>query len=261
MQDWLCARKNASPDKVFLIAGSDSVTFAQLDRLADDYAHSLQTQVSIKPGDRMAILLPAGIPQVAVLFALMRLNAIIVPLNTRLTAEELQWQVRNTACCLIICASENRAQAIQFADEGCQVLSVEEITQNMLTDVRPAALADQVDLDAAFAIVHTSGTSGQPKGAVLTYGNVFYSALASAYQIGHLPDDRWLCVLPLYHVGGLSIIIRAVLYGITVDLRTRFDVDEINRALTFTDTTLVSLVPTMLYRLLEARQQPWNPKL
>ncbi len=103
------------------------------------------------------------------------------------------------------------------------------------------------------AIIHTSGTSGQPKGAVLTYGNFFYSAMASAYRLGHQPNDRWLCVLPLYHVGGLSILMRAVLYGITVDLHQRFDLDAVNAALDTEPITMISLVPTMLYRLLESR--------
>src|SRR5690606_32885527 len=93
------------------------------------------------------------------------------------------------------------------------------------------------------------------------YSNVFYSAMASAYRIGHLPHDRWLCVLPLYHVGGLSILIRAVLYGITVDLREKFDVDDINYALTHEPITLISLVPTMLYRLLEHHTEKWNDSL
>ena len=95
----------------------------------------------------------------------------------------------------------------------------------------------------------------------MTYGNMFNSAMASAYRIGHLPDDRWLCVLPLYHVGGLSILIRAVLYGITVDLHDGFDVDTINHALTHDDITLISLVPTMLHRLLDAQTDAWSSRL
>jgi O-succinylbenzoic acid--CoA ligase len=85
--------------------------------------------------------------------------------------------------------------------------------------------------------------------------------MASAYRIGHNPDDKWLCCLPFYHIGGLSIIIRACLYGITVDLRQKFDVSEINHALAYEDITLISLVPTMLHRLLEATSEPWSDKL
>jgi O-succinylbenzoic acid--CoA ligase len=75
-----------------------------------------------------------------------------------------------------------------------------------------------VDLEATFAIIHTSGTSGKPKGAVLTYNNIYQSAMASAYHSGTIPTDNWLCVLPLFHVGGLSILLRSVLYGYSSDL-------------------------------------------
>jgi O-succinylbenzoic acid--CoA ligase len=108
-----------------------------------------------------------------------------------------------------------------------------------------------VDLDAPLAIVFTSGTSGKPKGATLTYGNFFYSAMASAYRLGTLPDDRWLCVLPLYHVGGLSIVVRCCLYGTTIVLQHGFDMDEFRNAMIAHQITLASLVPTMLYRLIE----------
>ena len=113
------------------------------------------------------------------------------------------------------------------------------------------AQAGTLDLATPVAIIFTSGTSGQPKGVILTAGNLFYSAMASAYRIGVLPQDRWLCTLPLYHVGGLSILVRSCLYGTTVELHPRFSVDAVDEALTTRPNTLVSLVPTMLHRLLE----------
>ena len=86
---------------------------------------------------------------------------------------------------------------------------------------------------------------------MLSLGNFFYSANASAYRLGLQPDDLWLCALPLYHVGGLSILLRSCLYGTAVSLKPRFEVAEVARTLSNDPVTLVSLVPTMLYRLLE----------
>src|SRR5690606_31876585 len=107
--------------------------------------------------------------------------------------------------------------------------------------------------DAVQAIVFTSGTTGQPKGAMLTYGNHFWSAMASAYRIGVLPGDRWLSILPLYHVGGLAVLFRSCLYGTAAVLQEGFEVEAVNRSLDEEAITLASLVPTMLYRLLPAR--------
>ena len=104
------------------------------------------------------------------------------------------------------------------------------------------------------AVVFTSGTSGKPKGVPLTFNNHFYGAMASAYRLGVMPDDVWLSCLPLYHVGGLAVIWRSCLYGTAVNLHPRFILEEVNRALDTLPITLISLVPTMLYRLLETRE-------
>ncbi len=270
MQDWLLARKNTSPDKIALVAGAEAVTYERLHWLTHEISVTLQSHIFIRPGDHVAVLLPTSLRYAAALFALMRAKAVIVPLNTRLTVEELRWQLENADCTVLIYDRETEAQAVQLANSRCRGILLEESTHeevDSLTFVRAHVspddehLAGEIDLKASFGIIYTSGTSGKPKGAVLTYGNLFYSALASAYHIGHLPDDKWLCVLPLYHVGGLSILIRAVLYGITVDLRRRFDAEEINYALTHDSVTLVSLVPTMLYRLLDTRRESWSSRL
>ena len=115
-------------------------------------------------------------------------------------------------------------------------------------EYRPQPMA----LDRVQAIVFTSGSSGDPKGVTLTFGNHFYSALASSARLGTLPHDRWLTCLPLYHVGGLSVLFRAALHGFTVALHERFDVNAFKRAFASDPVTLVSLVPTMLKRLMDA---------
>ena len=106
------------------------------------------------------------------------------------------------------------------------------------------------DLRAPAIVVRTSGTTSQPKPVALTYGNWLWSALGSAAALGHPPDERWLCALPLTHVGGLSILLRSAIAGTTVLLHERWDTDAVLRALD--DATIVSLVPTTLKRLLDA---------
>jgi O-succinylbenzoic acid--CoA ligase len=106
----------------------------------------------------------------------------------------------------------------------------------------------------------TSGTTGRPRAVDLTYGNFLFSAMGSAYNIGVDPSDRWLCCLPLSHVGGLSIVMRSVIYGTTAVLLSGFDVEEVSEALTAGGITLLSLVPTQLIRLLDAGADLWQPR-
>jgi len=109
-------------------------------------------------------------------------------------------------------------------------------------------------LDAPAAVLFTSGTSGSPRAAVLTHGNFLWSTLASARNLGVRDHDLWLCCMPLHHVGGLSILVRAAMTGTAVLLHAHFDADAVNRAIDEDGVTLVSLVPTMLQRLLDARR-------
>jgi O-succinylbenzoic acid--CoA ligase len=106
------------------------------------------------------------------------------------------------------------------------------------------------DLDDVAIVVHTSGTTSEPKAVELTYGNWLWSALGSAVALGHPPGERWLCALPLTHVGGLSILLRSAIAGTTVLLHRRWSTEAVLLALD--DATIVSLVPTTLQRLLDA---------
>jgi O-succinylbenzoic acid--CoA ligase len=126
----------------------------------------------------------------------------------------------------------------------------------------PHAEPEARRLDAPAAIVFTSGTSGAPRAVVLTHGNFLWSAVASARNLGVAANDRWLCCMPLHHVGGLSIPLRGAAYGTTTILHPRFDADAVNHAIDEEGITLLSLVPTMLSRLLRARgDRPFPPAL
>ena len=250
MQDWLKARVNATPNKIALRRPPDQVlTFRELDAQVD-YACAFLLGLGVVEGEHFGVLLDNTLDYVALLFASIRFKLVIVPINTRLSPTEIAGQVERADCKFLL-TDASRLDAI----------SVKTSIPVHLVDIQPAKITlpeTHIDLDAVAAIFHTSGTSGVPKGACLTYGNIFYSAMASAYRIGVLPHDRWLCVLPLYHMGGISVILRSVLYGTAVDLYPRFDLEAVNHALTNEPITLVSLVPTMLHRLIQIREATWN---
>ena len=112
-----------------------------------------------------------------------------------------------------------------------------------------AELRTGFEPDAVHTLIHTSGTTGAPKPVELTYANHIASAIASAGALGVEPDDRWLCPLPLHHVGGLNVLIRSAINRTTVVVQGRFDAERVRATLEAGEVTLASLVPTMLARL------------
>lgn len=266
--DWLLARARATPDKIFLHIGAEAYSFAAVARLTSATAAFLRARAQVQAGDHVALYMNNSLAAALSLLALMRLGAVAVPLSTRLTAIELQWQVQNSDCRLVICDSDKGALARGFGLTGSEAVlvmpnlshlpNVLDLPANV---VAKAPVGNMLQRD--FAIMHTSGTSGQPKAAILTYQNIFYSALGSAFRLGISPDDRWLCVLPLYHVGGLSIMLRSLIYGTALELppMRRFDEGAVNKLLSEQPITLVSLAPTMLARLLDSKQRPWHTRL
>ncbi|MFD1599597.1 AMP-binding protein [Halobellus rarus] len=108
-------------------------------------------------------------------------------------------------------------------------------------------------LDDRQLVLFTSGTTGDPKAVQLTTGNLLSSAVASVFRLGFDPDDRWLVTLSLHHMGGIAPVLRMPLYGMTVVFREGFDAGAAADDLERYEATAVSLVPTMLRRMLDRR--------
>jgi len=252
--DWLRLRTRATPHKLAVLCGGRSVSYAELDRLADGLAAGLLAR-GVQPGDRVATRLPSSIDAVALIHAVARVGAILVPLNTRLTDAEIGYQIKLTGPVLIV--DDGR----QTADGGrTTTVTLSELARSPDHPFTPSSFPPFLP-SSLQSIIFTSGTTGQPKGAVLTFDNHLQSANASAYRIGIDVNDRWLSCLPLYHVGGLAVVFRSCLYGTGIVLHERFDVDAFNASLDRDSVTLTSLVPTMLHRLLQSRAQPWPASL
>jgi O-succinylbenzoic acid--CoA ligase len=185
-------------------------------------------ELGVAAGERVAIALPPGPDFVVALHACIAAGAVTVPVDLREPRE--RWPL---------------------AGVGAVV--------DRPLDCSGAELAvRERSLDDVAVIVRTSGTvSGTPTEVPLTYGNFLWSAIGSAVALGLDPAERWLCTLPLVHVGGLSILIRSALYGTTAVVHERFDPEIAVAALMDDGITLVSVVATTLTRLLEGGlQQP-----
>jgi O-succinylbenzoic acid--CoA ligase len=228
--DWLRQRARLSPDRPALIAPGTDWTFADLDERVDAAAADLRAR-GVQPAQHIGLRMPNGAGFVVAVHALMRLGAVVVPINTRLTPAEVAWQSADAHLALTL----EQPDALLESPGDAQ------------------AVERDFDLAARHSIIYTSGTSGRPKGAILTYGNHWWSAVGSALNLGTLPSDRWLACLPLFHVGGLAILLRGVIYGIPVDVHERFDAAAVNDAIDHAGVTIVSVVSTMLERMLSQR--------
>ncbi len=228
LDNWLAQRAQTCPDRCALIADGISITYAELEREATATARRLAAR-GARRGATVAVMLPAGLQYVVLVHALMKLGAVLYPVNTRLSEPELKAELIREAPLLTV--------------NGTPDLGMTEADLPLL---------GEHDLDAPHCRILTSGSTLGPRPVGLTYGNHLWSAVGSAFNLGVEPTDRWLCCLPLFHVGGLSIVMRSVIYGTTAVVHDGFDVDRIASSLEGDGVTVISLVATQLSRLLEA---------
>lgn len=109
-----------------------------------------------------------------------------------------------------------------------------------------------------YAVLPTSGSAGEPRGVVLTGSNIAMSVDASSRRLGNDAIDRWLLTLPLFHVGGLSIVWRSLTAGGSIEMLPRFDAAAASRVLRDPTVSMASLVPTMLHRILDLGSRPYR---
>lgn len=246
-----------------LRCGQTQWSFAELDRQASRLARQFAT-LGVQQGHRVALLAANGLSYAACVHALTRLGAVLVPLNLRLTMGELCWQLRDVHASLLVCDANYARLAAEIGLAVPQLplatLANESGRGAPSRSPSPPALCKLpesdiplrtlIDLNETQAILYTSGTTGQPKGAIITYGMQWWNAVGSALNLGHNLDDRWLACLPLYHIGGLTILMRSVIYGISVMVHERFDPVRINRSIMEDGITIISVVAVMLQRML-----------
>jgi O-succinylbenzoic acid--CoA ligase len=250
LPDWLARRAALHPERPALLADGRGVSFAELSAWADGLA-ALLAAAGARAGDRVALLARNSTAFAAAVHAGPRAGVVLVPLNARLAPAELAWQLADCGAALLIHDDAHAALAAALPAPPLGRLTLGPNPQPPTPNPQPPT--PHMNLAAPHTIIYTSGTTGRPKGAVLTAGNHWWSATASALNLGLREDDRWLAVLPLFHVGGLSILLRGAIYGIPVVIQERFDPAAALAAIDEERVTIASLVAVMLQRMLEAR--------
>ncbi|QDP40936.1 o-succinylbenzoate--CoA ligase [Radiobacillus deserti] len=246
---WLDKQAALNPNHIAIEQPSgETITFRELQRRSQSYAQKLAS-IGIKEGNHVAILSGNKVEMIVTVHAISYLGAVAVLLNTRLTASEIAYQLEDADVVGLICDPDFTSVAMQASDQQkFTPLTFLELEKQLSASV---CLKQEINLNDVFTIMYTSGTTGFPKGVLHTYENHWWSATASSLNLGLHKSDKWLATLPLFHVGGLSIALKSVIYGMPMYLLPRFSVEAVHEGIMKRGVTIVSVVSVMVHQLLD----------
>lgn len=212
--------------------------------------------LGVKKGSHQAILSGNNTDFIILLFALWHLQAVPIPMNIRLLDNEIKDLIDHSESEMIFIHSDLRDR---ISDQRKRIFPFSSDVDSTITDA--ANIEGSVPgADETALILYTSGTTGRAKGVMLSYSNLLHSAYSADEMIKHIPADRWLASLPFYHIGGISIPVRAFLFGASIVLPDSLKAEDIEVSLEKFNPTLASFVSTTLKQLLLSNVAP-NPGL
>jgi malonyl-CoA/methylmalonyl-CoA synthetase len=212
-------------------------------------------ELGVRSGDRISFKLDKSVEVLFLAHACLQIGAILNPLNTSYTDEELTFLIQDAEPRLIVCHPDEESRIERIARKvGARVVTLVPGLEGSLgrraRALRPLQEIAEVKADTVAAILYTSGTTGKPKGACITHGNLAHSAhtLASIWKLG--PSDRLLHALPVYHAHGLLTAVNTLLVaGGSIIFLPRFEPKAVIKALP--QATVMMGVPTQYARLLK----------
>jgi fatty-acyl-CoA synthase len=234
-----------TPDKPALRFADGTWSYAKFAERIGRMACALKSELGVRCGDRVGLLAMNHPDYLTLLYACARLGAMLVPLNWRLAAPELQFILSDADVRTVLVAQP-------FEVATCARI----VALDSVADLFAAASGDGREPDVHWhnplLIVYTAGTTGRPKGAVLTHQALLANAAMSQHMHDMTSDDHVLTVLPLFHVGGLNVqTTPALQLGATVSLHARFTADETLQAIARDRPTLTTLVPATIQAMVE----------
>lgn len=242
----LMKRASLTPNRVALRFNEQEWSFAALSKEAIEFAEKLHTKGIVR-GMRIAILASSTPRLVVVLHGCMQLGCELVMLNERLSEEELNYQLTDSAPDYLL-VDDHAIRSLSFGHK----YSFEEIenAERSFFEVEKEWAKERT-----ITIMYTSGTTGHPKGVRQSLENHVMNATGSALNLGVQPNDCWLCTVPLFHISGFSILMRSVLYGMTVSLHTKFDASAAVEEILSGNVTRMSVVAVTLERILTVLEE------
>lgn len=273
----LALRATSDPDRPFLVSQAGILTYAEVDGQSDALAAAL-ANLGVERGDRVALVLPSCPEFVISVFAVAKLGAVVVPLNPRQPASEIQYMLRHSeAVCAVTIERAYGLDFLQLFEE--LVVRLPELQylvtvgeEDLWYDDRifqyedllsAGAGRDLPDVDVTpeadcFALVYTSGTTGKPKGVMLSHTNLVSVAAGTADALGLGPEDRIAGVSALFHVFGLAPgLLSAVIAGAALILADEPDAGSTLDLVARHRATVLYGVPTLFVgEIVEQERSP-----
>lgn len=250
----LLKRVSLTPNRSMVLFENQDYSFKEFYDLSYNLAGHLQSQ-GVRKGDYVSVLLRNHIDTAIILFSLQLIGGVSVILNNRLTAEELSWQINDSNSKLFI-TEQKFSKKLTTLNLHIPTVWKEEVGSSPFEEPN---IQEEIHLNDVCTIMYTSGTTGNPKGVLQTYGNHWWSATGSALNLGLREDDCWLCSVPLFHISGFSILMRSIVYGMRIILFETFHEKRIMRVIMEEKVTIMSVVTTMLSRILESLEDKRLP--
>jgi fatty-acyl-CoA synthase len=255
--NWLAKWARVEPDKTALVdlAHGRSYSYAELNRRADRAACMLADQWNVGPGDRVALLGENRLEQVEALFAVAKLGAMLVPVNWRLSPDEVAYILADAEPAVLLYGSDMDATAGALADglwTGPMIAwdDADGYAAGLERAAADPVSTEGITADTPLMLLYTSGTTGRPKGAILTHGTITWNAINTATGWDLRADDVTITHTPFFHTGGWNVLTLPLLHrGGTVVLAPRFDPAHTLRAVADHGVTVLFAVPTMFQML------------
>ena len=256
--NWPRIQAQRQPKSTALIQGGRKITYDQFNKRIQSWAHAFSNQYNLKFGDRVAVVMKSRIEFLEILFAASSLGAITVPFNHRLAPTELDYLVRDASPSVLAYEDgfEDRIASMEKTTEVSDVVQISTVKDEGEvvgeTDPDSINIVENVT-DHPAVIPYTGGTTGRPKGAVLTHGNLLYHTLSMIKWVDLTKQDTTLTALPLFHTGGLNIFSLPTIYqGGTLVMMPDFEPSQLLRKIEQEGVNVMFGVPTIYRNVIDA---------
>ncbi|MFT4797738.1 MAG: acyl-CoA synthetase (AMP-forming)/AMP-acid ligase II [Candidatus Azotimanducaceae bacterium] len=250
-----------TPKQLAIISGGGSLTFAELAAAVEECKAWLG-KLAIRPGDRVMLIAENGRGLMAMFLAISEMDAIAAVINARLSDREIDLIAADCDPALIVCTVDDSPESKAHGGRyDCASIHLSVANFDFVTRESAHEPASDDPAELVLAMIYTTGTTGTPKGVMLTHQNLMFIAYVSGKLRGIEAGDEIYCVLPMSHVFGLSAVSSSVLFaGGCVHLVSRFSAAEVLRTLGDEPVKGFLGVPTMYAMMIEAMPAGWSPR-
>jgi fatty-acyl-CoA synthase len=243
------------PNKVALVDNKARITYEELNNRVENLAGWLQSR-GIEKGDKVALLLFNKIEYAECLFAISKIGAVAVTINFRLQPNEIEYILNNSDSKLLVVDNDLVPTITPIREKLPFLEDIVVVNENNLQDTSyysykhifsftslPTLVHQEDDDD--FLIVYTSGTTGKPKGAVLTHKNVYFNAMNYSLEFGLTKDEVQLITTPMFHIGGISALSMVILMGGRSVFHDKFEPERVLQTYESEKISYSFMVPSM----------------